>query len=86
MRWNRALPACSTAIPISSGPSASAVIACFVYLVIARTIVFKVTGALTGGIRVSPEEELEGVDIPEMGVLGYSGFQMDKAAETPISH
>jgi Amt family ammonium transporter len=61
-------------------------VACFVYLALISMLVFKVTGALIGGIRVSPETELEGVDIPEMGVLGYSGFQMDKAAETPVSH
>ncbi|HEX3600861.1 MAG TPA: hypothetical protein VHU84_12005, partial [Lacipirellulaceae bacterium] len=61
-------------------------IACFVYLAIISYIVFKVTGALSGGIRVSPEVELEGVDVPEMGVLGYAGFAMDKASETPQSH
>jgi Amt family ammonium transporter len=55
-------------------------------LAIISYIVFKVTGALSGGIRVSSEVELEGVDVPEMGVLGYSGFAMDKAAETPMSH
>jgi Amt family ammonium transporter len=61
-------------------------IACFVYLSIISYIVFKVTGALSGGIRVSPAEELDGVDLPEMGVAGYSGFAMDKASETPQSH
>jgi Amt family ammonium transporter len=61
------------------------VIACFVYLAIAMTICTKICAALSGGIRVSPEAELEGIDVPEMGVLGYSGFAMDKAAETPIS-
>ncbi len=61
-------------------------LACFVYLAIISYIVFKVTGALSGGIRVSPETELEGADVPEMGVLGYAGFAMDKASETPQSH
>jgi Amt family ammonium transporter len=61
-------------------------IACFIYLAIAMTIVCKVCGWLTNGIRVAPEVELEGLDLPEMGVLGYSGFQMDKAMETPVSH
>jgi Amt family ammonium transporter len=32
-------------------------------------------------IRVSREVELEGLDGPEMGVLGYSGFVMDPAAD-----
>ncbi len=62
------------------------VIACFVYLAIITTVVMKVCGALTNGIRVSPQVELEGLDLPEMGVAGYSGFAMDKAAETPMSH
>jgi ammonium transporter, Amt family len=62
------------------------VITCFIYLAIATTIVMKICGALTNGIRVSPEEELEGLDMPEMGVLGYSGIAMDKASETPHSH
>ena len=35
---------------------------------------FKIQSALTGGIRVSEEEELGGVDIPEMGVLAYPEF------------
>ncbi|HEY4233577.1 MAG TPA: ammonium transporter [Lacipirellulaceae bacterium] len=61
-------------------------IACFTYLAIISWVVFTVTGMLSGGIRVSPQVELEGVDIPEMGVEGYYGFQMDKAAETPHSH
>ena len=36
---------------------------------------FKLQNALTkGGIRPTPEVELEGVDIPEMGVLAYPSF------------
>jgi ammonium transporter, Amt family len=34
------------------------------------------------GNRVSIETEIEGLDIPEMGVLGYSGIVLDKASET----
>jgi Amt family ammonium transporter len=37
------------------------------------------------GNRVKPEDELAGLDIPEMGVEGYSGIKMDKNAETPLS-
>jgi Amt family ammonium transporter len=36
------------------------------------------------GNRVSREIEIEGLDIPEMGVTGYAGFVMDKQAETPM--
>ncbi|MEK7376642.1 MAG: ammonium transporter, partial [Candidatus Margulisiibacteriota bacterium] len=39
----------------------------------------------TVGNRVGPEEEVEGLDIPEMGVPGYVGFKLDKFAETPMS-
>lgn len=31
------------------------------------------------GLRVSPEAELEGLDIPEMGALGYPDFQIGKS-------
>jgi Amt family ammonium transporter len=30
------------------------------------------------------EVEIEGLDVPEMGVPGYSGVQMDKDSETPM--
>jgi Amt family ammonium transporter len=36
------------------------------------------------GNRVTKEVEIEGLDIPEMGIMGYNGFQMDKESETPI--
>ncbi len=32
---------------------------------------YKITGLITKGHRVSPEVELRGLDIPEMGVLAY---------------
>ena len=38
------------------------------------------------GNRVSQEVEFEGLDVPEMGVPGYSGMVMDKASETPMAH
>jgi Amt family ammonium transporter len=39
----------------------------------------------TIGLRVSPKIELEGLDLEEMGVEGYSGIKMDKNVETPLS-
>jgi ammonium transporter, Amt family len=39
----------------------------------------------TVGLRVSAKDELEGLDIPEMGVAGYSGMKLDKNQETPLS-
>jgi Amt family ammonium transporter len=37
-------------------------------------IVFKVTDKVIGGIRVSPQEELEGLDITEHGTITYPEF------------
>ena len=37
------------------------------------------------GNRVSDEVELLGLDLPEMGMEGYSGIKMDKNSETPLS-
>ena len=56
-----------------------------VYIGIVGFLVFKLID-LTVGLRVDPEEEINGLDIPEMGVLGYSGVVTDKIAETPVSH
>lgn len=33
------------------------------------------------GLRVSPEVELNGLDIPEMGVSGYPDIQLVKSPE-----
>jgi Amt family ammonium transporter len=37
------------------------------------------------GNRVPVKAEMEGLDIPEMGVEGYSGIKLDKGSETPLS-
>jgi Amt family ammonium transporter len=47
-------------------------------------LVFKLTDKLVGN-RVDAKAELEGLDIPEMGVEGYAGIKMDKNSETPLS-
>jgi len=47
-------------------------------------IIFKVLEKTIGN-RVKPEDELVGLDIPEMGVEGYAGIKMDKNSETPLS-
>ncbi len=57
------------------------VITCFVTLSIISFIVYKIADKLAGN-RVSLETEIGGLDIPEMGLLGYNGFEMDKVAET----
>jgi Amt family ammonium transporter len=55
---------------------------CFVTLSALSLLVYFIAEKLVGN-RVSKEVEIEGLDIPEMGVLGYNGFQMDKDSETP---
>jgi len=57
---------------------------CFVTLAILSIIVYYIAEMLVGN-RVSKEIEIEGLDIPEMGVMGYNGFQMDKESETPMA-
>jgi Amt family ammonium transporter len=47
-------------------------------------LMFKFIGKIVGN-RVKAEDELVGLDIPEMGVEGYSGMKMDKNSETPLS-
>jgi ammonium transporter, Amt family len=56
-----------------------------IYVAAIGWAVFKIIGKITGGIRVSAKDELEGLDIPEMGIEGYAGIKMDKNAETPLS-
>jgi ammonium transporter, Amt family len=57
---------------------------CFVTLSILSIIVFKISAVLVGGNRVGDEVQIEGLDVPEMGMLGYGGIIMDKQSETPM--
>jgi ammonium transporter, Amt family len=57
------------------------VLTCIITLSIIATIVYKVVDRLVGN-RVSKEIEIEGLDVPEMGLPGYSGISMDKMGET----
>ena len=56
---------------------------CFVTLSVLSFIVYFAVEKMVGN-RVSVEVEIEGLDLPEMGVPGYSGVQMDKESETPM--
>jgi Amt family ammonium transporter len=58
--------------------------ACLTYVSIISIVVYKVVEAIVGN-RVTAEVEVEGLDIPEMGCLGYCGVVMDKASESPVS-
>lgn len=49
-------------------------VTCFVFIFVISWVFFKVLDAVVG-MRVSPEEELEGLDVPEMGVHGYPEVQ-----------
>ena len=54
-----------------------------VYVGIIGFIVFKLIDLIVGN-RVSAEAELDGLDVPEMGVPGYVGVKLDKYSETPL--
>ena len=60
------------------------ILANVVYVGIVGYIVFKLID-VTIGNRVRPEDEIDGLDIPEMGCPGYVGVKMDKFSETPMS-
>ena len=60
------------------------VLANIVYVGAITFVLFKVLEATVGN-RVKPTDEVEGLDIPEMGVPGYVGVKLDKFSETPFS-
>ena len=51
------------------------VLTCFVFVFGAFYLFFRVQDKLMG-IRVSPETEMEGLDLPEMGALAYPEFTL----------
>jgi Amt family ammonium transporter len=58
---------------------------CFVTLSVLSLLVYYIAEKLVaGGNRVSLDVEIEGLDVPEMGIPGYSGMVMDKQSETPM--
>jgi ammonium transporter, Amt family len=58
------------------------VITCIIVLSILAYIVYQIAELIFGN-RVPFETEVEGLDIPEMGVPGYSGTVLDKHSESP---
>jgi len=60
------------------------IISNLVYVGAIGWLVFKLIDKTIGN-RVKAEDELIGLDIPEMGVEGYSGVKLDKNIETPLS-
>jgi ammonium transporter, Amt family len=59
------------------------VVTCIVTLSVLTLIVYFIAEKLVGN-RVSKDVEIEGLDVPEMGVAGYNGMVMDKQSETPM--
>ena len=57
------------------------VVTCFVTLSLISYAVYKIADVIVGN-RVSQENEIEGLDVPETGILGYNGIVMDKMSET----
>lgn len=49
---------------------------CFIWAFACGWITFSIAKALFHGIRISPEEEMEGVDVSEHGASAYPDFQM----------
>ncbi|MDD5687433.1 MAG: ammonium transporter [Elusimicrobia bacterium] len=60
------------------------VISNIIYVGLVSLIIFKLIEFFVGN-RVEPEKEISGLDVPEMGVPGYSGVKLDKHSETPIA-
>jgi Amt family ammonium transporter len=56
---------------------------CFITLSLLSFIVYYAVEKMVGN-RVSKEVEIEGLDVPEMGITGYAGMVMDKQSETPM--
>jgi len=55
-----------------------------IFVGLAGWLMFKLLDVLIGN-RVSTDVELYGLDLPEMGIDGYSGIKLDKNSETPLS-
>src|SRR6266540_2447150 len=55
-------------------------VTCFVFIFAAFYAFFKLVD-VTVGNRVSAEAELEGLDVPEMGVVGYPDFVVTPGPE-----
>lgn len=60
------------------------VVSNFIYVGLMSIIVFKLIDLFIGH-RADLAAEIEGLDVPEMGVVGYCGVKLDKHSETPLS-
>jgi len=55
---------------------------CFVWVFVCFFVFFKILDVVVGN-RVSAEIELEGLDLPEMGALGYPDFVVTQGPNAP---
>ena len=46
-------------------------------------IVYQIIQVIVGH-RVKPNDEILGLDVPEMGLPGYVGVKLDRHSETPL--
>ena len=53
------------------GTQAIGVVATVVWAAVLTFVVVKIVGALTGGIRTSEDEEIQGLDLVSHGESGY---------------
>ena len=60
------------------------VVSNFIYVGLISLAVFKLIDIIVGH-RPQPQAEIDGLDVPEMGVAGYSGIKLDKNSENTIS-
>ena len=56
----------------------------FIYVGLISLIVFKLIDIVVG-LRPDADTEIDGLDVPEMGIPGYVGIKLDKFSETPLS-
>jgi Amt family ammonium transporter len=56
-------------------------VTCFVFVFVSFYVFFKILDQIVGN-RVSAETELEGLDVPEMGALGYPDFALTSGPES----
>ena len=55
-------------------------VTCFVFVFVLFYVFFKILGRIVGN-RVSADAELEGLDVPEMGAMGYPDFALTSGLE-----
>ncbi len=70
--------------PSQLAAQCTGVITNLIYVGLVSIAVFKLIDIIIGN-RADPKAEIDGLDIPEMGVTGYCGVKMDKHSETPFS-